>query len=209
MAAAAPLVLGGASGLSAGAVGLAAGGSLISASAFAPVVGALSTLGTIGRVLGGVNTLAGAITGSGASQYDNAAQIAQLQAQADAASYNEQIARQNAELTKQQTETDLERQERQRRLRIGSAIARGGAGAGLTGSVLDVMRDSAAQEELDLLTIESEGLLKERNFLNQAALLKAQQRNIAGQIPLVKRAGGASRGASLLSGASSLIKSFA
>lgn len=134
--------------------------------------------------------------------YQTAAQTQEMQARADAAAYNEAVARQNVDITRGQTEAQLEKAGRARRLRAGATIARGGAGMGLTGSILDVMQDNAAQEELNMLTIESEGALKERDFTSQATLLKAQQTNIAGQIPLVKKAGRTSQAASILGGVS-------
>lgn len=93
------------------------------------------------------------------------------------ANYNAAIARQNAETTMQQTNAAKETQDRERRLRLGANIAAGGAsGVGIE-SVGDVFSSNAMQEELDLLTLESEGLLRARDYTAQANLQKAQGRN--------------------------------
>lgn len=136
------------------------------------------------------------------------AQTRSLQAQADADAFNATIAEQNAEIVRGQTAAELEVANREKRLRQGSAIARaGGSGVGI-GSALDILQDNAAQEELNLLTIKSEGLLRERNFLTQSNLLTTSSQNTAGQIPLVKSAGSASKAASVLSGVSKGIGKF-
>lgn len=89
---------------------------------------------------------------------------------------NAAVSRQNAERVRQQTEAQKETQDRERRLRLGANIAAGGAsGVGIE-SFGDVLSSSAMQEELDLLTLESEGLLRSRDFETQAELQKLQGR---------------------------------
>lgn len=98
-----------------------------------------------------------------------------------AADYNATIARQNAETTKQQTQAALEKQDRERRLRLGANIAASGAsGVGME-SFGDIMASSAMQEELDMLTLESEGLLKARDYEAQGNLYKAEGSNAMSQ----------------------------
>ena len=93
------------------------------------------------------------------------------------ADYNAAIARQNAETTKQQTQAALDKQDRERRLRLGANIAASGAsGVGME-SFGDIMASSAMQEELDMLTLESEGLLKARDYEASANLYKAEGSN--------------------------------
>ena len=86
-----------------------------------------------------------------------------------------ETAKVNATLTEQQTKQALEKQDRERRLRAGAARAAAGASGTLfTGSPLDVMQSSATQEALDLLTIESEGDLREQQFRAQAKEARSQ-----------------------------------
>ena len=109
------------------------------------------------------------------------AQEAQLEAQAQAAAFNQRVAEQNAEIVRQQTDANIERQDRERRLRAGQARAQMGASGISGGSFLDILQSSAAQEELDLLTLENEGFLRQRDFSTQADLLGAQAENARGQ----------------------------
>jgi len=101
----------------------------------------------------------------------------QQQAVAD---YNTSIARQNAQIAEQQTKAELDVADRQRRLRLGANIAAGGASG--VGQPFDILSDNVAQETLNLLTLESEGLLKKRSFEQQAALSKLQRPSTAGLI---------------------------
>jgi len=103
--------------------------------------------------------------------------IQQGQAAKAEADYNAQIAEQNAAITRQQTEAAVDKQDRERRLRAGAA--RAGAGASGIGieSFGDVLSSSAMQEELDLLTLKSDGLLQERNFKNEATLSRTRGKN--------------------------------
>lgn len=103
--------------------------------------------------------------------------IQQGQAAKAEADYNARISEQNAEISRQQTKAQLDTQDRERRLRAGSAIAAAGASGTGIESFGDVLSSSAMQEELDLLTLKSEGLLRERDYTNQASLLKAKGKN--------------------------------
>lgn len=133
-----------------------------------------------------------------AQDAQTAAQIQSLQAQQQADLYNQRIAEQNAQITGQQTQAQLDLQDRERRLRAGSARAAGGAsGVGLE-SFGDILQSSAAQEELDLLTIKSEGLLRQRDYLNQSNLLGMSADAATNQISLTKKAGKASKAAAIL-----------
>ena len=101
-------------------------------------------------------------------------QFQQGRAAQQSAEYNAAIARQNAERTRQQTEVAKEQQDRERRLRLGANIASGAAsGVGIE-NLGDVMASNAMQEELDLLTLESEGLLRAQDFETQASLQEAR-----------------------------------
>lgn len=140
-----------------------------------------------------------------AIQAQTAAQQAQVQAQINASRYNQEVAQQNAEIVRGQTEAELDKADRERRLRLGAN--RAGAGASGVGaeSFGDTLRSSAMQEELDLLTIQSEGLLRERSFLNTAGLEANQQAGLQQQIPLIGKAGQMKSAAAIVSGTSKAI----
>lgn len=146
---------------------------------------ALNTVATAATVGGGL--LGGASDGY-AQQYQYQAQQQQLRAQQQAAEYNRLIALQNAQIVEGQTRAELEKADRERRLRQGAAIASAGAsGIGIE-SFGDIMQSSATQEELDLLTLESEGMLRKREFETQAGLLGAEASSYGAQIPMVQSA---------------------
>lgn len=150
----------------------------------------------------GVKVLGGFMQ-SRAQEAQYAAQQQQLQAQAAAADYNKRIAEQNAEIVSQQTQAELEKQDRERRLRAGMSRASAGASGIGAESFGDILQSSAAQEELDLLTIQSEGLLRQREFEQQAGLLGMEAQSSRGQAKMVKSAAKTSKAASLISGISS------
>lgn len=152
------------------------------------------------QVLGGIQQ-------ANAVKAETAAQQAQLQAQANAYKFNADVARQNAAIVEGQTKAEVEKADRERRMRLGRNIAAaGGSGSGI-GGAMDLLQSSAAQEELNLLTIKSEGLLKQRSYLNNAALDTASAGNTLNQIPLVKKAGAAKSAAGIIGGISSGIQS--
>ena len=144
----------------------------------------------------------GGIKQGQAAEVQAEGQARQLQAQADADRYNAEIARQNAGIVEGQTQAELDKADRERRIRQGRAIASGGAsGVGIE-SFGDILQSSAAQEELDLLTIKSEGLLRQRDFTTQSTLLESSAANSIGQIGAVKAAGKASKTAAIIGGVS-------
>lgn len=131
----------------------------------------------------------------------NKAVQAQYKAQAQAAEYNASIARQNAQIAEQQTQAQVENQDRERRLRLGAQIAGAGAsGVGMQ-SFSDILSSSAAQEELDLLTLKSEGALRKREFGMQSDLLTSQASSSRSQARYA-------RGTGIISGISSGIGSM-
>lgn len=145
---------------------------------------------------------------SNAIEAQTQAQQNQLQAQANAARYNAEVSRQNAEIVRGQTEAQLDKADREKRLRQGAARAAGGASGAGTESFGDILFSSAMQEELDLLTIQSDGLLRENSFLQSAGLDTMQSNALTSQIPLVGAAGKASQGAAMLSGLSGAVGGF-
>ena len=166
---------------------------------------------TTALVLAGVAAAAGVASGiqaGNAAESQANAQANQLQAQANADRYNAEIAGQNAGVVAGQTEAQLDRADRERRLRMGTARAAGGAsGIGLE-NFGDILQSSAAQEELNLLTIQSEGALREREFTTGASLLNTSAQNSINQISGVKAAGKASKTAAILGGVSKGLGSF-
>lgn len=93
------------------------------------------------------------------------------------ANYEAGIARQNADRVAQQTAVQSEQQDREQRMRRGANIAAaGGSGVGLD-SFGDILQQNAMQERLDILTLESEGLLQQQNFESQASLAKQRGKN--------------------------------
>lgn len=136
------------------------------------------------------------------------AAIQQQRAQAQADVYNRQISLQNADTVKQQTTAQLETQEKQKRLRAGQAIANAGAsGIGIE-NFEDVFRSNSAEEELDLLTIQSEGALKANQYIQQANLYGMSGQAALDQVPYIKSATRSSKAASVISGVSSGIQSY-
>jgi hypothetical protein len=119
---------------------------------------ALSTLGTVGGLLGSFQQ------GYGQSQaYD----------------YNAQVAAQNAEIARRQAAYD-EQLARQRSLRILGQGRAGVAKSGITlsGSALDVMANSAADAELEALSVRYGGGVQSANAMARSSLerMAAQQR---------------------------------
>lgn len=155
----------------------------------------------------GLNLLGG-MQQARASAIQSQAQQQQLQAQAAAATYNQRIAEQNVGIVNQQTQARLEQQDRDRRLRAGAAVASaGGMGIGIE-NFSDILRANAAQEELDLLTIKSEGALQARDYQTQAQMYGASATGATAQIPLVKRAASASKTAQIISSVSSGLNAY-
>lgn len=164
---------------------LAMGGSVGTGAAIA------STLGTIGTIVSGVSTIGSIFSGMGQNAAEEEAAIAQQQAAANAAAFNAEIARKNAAIEESKTQAELEKADREKRLRLGGNIASAGAsGMSFSGSsLIDILSDNAAQEELNIGTIKQQGFLAKQNYLQQAGLYNASAANAAGQISGIKKAG--------------------
>lgn len=153
------------------------------------------------QVLGGIQQ-------QNAIKAESAAQQAQLAAQAQANEFNANVARENAKIVEAQTAAELSKADRERRMRLGANIAAGGASGVGVSSAGDILQSNAAQEELNLLTLKSEGLLKQRSYLQNAALDEASAANTRNQIPLVKSAAKSKSAAAVLSSVSSGLSQF-
>lgn len=156
---------------------------------------------TMAIVAGGLQVFSGIQQGN-ASEAQAKAQQQQLNAQAQADSYNAQIAQQNAQLVEGQTQAELEQADRERRLRVGANIASMGASGVSGGSALDVIESNIAQETLNLLTIQNEGLLRQREFTTQSDLLTTSATNTRNQATAVGKIGSMSKANAILGGVS-------
>lgn len=88
-----------------------------------------------------------------------------------AAQYNASIEEQNAQVARDQTLLQVRQADREAYLRLGAQRAAAGAsGVKEAGSVLDVIADTAAQNEVQRQDIVYEGSLRQRGYQNAAAL---------------------------------------
>jgi len=123
--------------------------------------------------------------------------IQEGQAASANAKYESQVAMRNSEISQQQTAQALETQDRERRMRRGTAMANAGAsGVGIE-SFGDILSSSAVQEQMDLLNIKNEGLLQQQNFESEAAFAKAKGK-------MAKNQSYMKAGTAILGGASSM-----
>lgn len=104
--------------------------------------------------------------------------VYEAQAAGAAADYNAQVAEQNAQLVRQQANEEARRAGVVAIKQIGQARANVGAsGVQMDGSALDVLRQSAANAELDVLTIQHQGQVKEYGYQAEAALDRQRASN--------------------------------
>lgn len=98
--------------------------------------------------------------------------IQQGQATKAAADFNSKVNEQNAQIARQNANDQAAQAERERYLRLGAIKAAAGASGGSsgTGSVLDVLADTAAQGELEIQQIRYRGELAARGYTNTATL---------------------------------------
>lgn len=91
------------------------------------------------------------------------------------ANYQRQVNEQNAKASREAAQAKIENQRRQAKFTYGSQLARlGGMGALAEGSPLDIMGQSAGQQEYDNMVTEYEGEVQAIQFQQQAALNKYQ-----------------------------------
>lgn len=120
--------------------------------------------------------------------------IRQASAESNAAKFNAQVAENNARIARQNAVENAARQRRENQRRLGAIRAGFGAsGISLEGTPLDVLEDSAAEAELDALTIEHQGALEAAGFSSSAALSRTRARS-------AKQAGFVKAGTALLTG---------
>lgn len=145
------------------------------------------------EIVAGLATVAsGAISAAGA--------MSAGQAQANASVYEAQVAQRNAKIARNQAETDQEDQRRENRRQMGAMrAAYGASGLELAGSPLDVLADTAIEQELDVARIGYRGELRAIGEKDKAdaALAAASNAKKAGQIGALTSV--VKTGASLLS----------
>ena len=146
-----------------------------------------ATLSTLGTAFAAFSVITGAGAQAGAADFNAA------QAERDRA-----LTIQQTETLKQQNEAALTQADRERRLRLGANIAKGGA-RGL-GQPLDILRDNAAQEELNILTIKQQGALQQRAGVIQAQGFGTQAELERAKAETARTQGRLGVGATVLSG---------
>jgi hypothetical protein len=100
------------------------------------------------------------------------------EAGASAAEFNASMADRNAALTKQQSAEEERRARVLGRKQLGSIRSTVGAsGISMEGSALDVLEESAANAELDALTIRHSGQMRSQNYEAEGRLERAKARN--------------------------------
>lgn len=127
--------------------------------------------------------------------------INQGNADAGVANYNADMADQNAQITTAQGEEQARRSLVQSRKMIGSEGAAYGASGVSGGSAEWVMRNSAAQGELNALTIKNNAAIKSSAYSNEAALDRFRGTN-------AETAGYIKASAALLGGGGKMASSF-
>lgn len=102
----------------------------------------------------------------------------QGKAQSQAATYQAQVADRNAKIARQQADVEQEDQRREN-LRQRGAIraAYGGSGIEMAGSPLDVLEDTAMEQELDVERIGYRGTLRALGENDKANLARAEAEN--------------------------------
>jgi len=103
--------------------------------------------------------------------------IREGQAEKSRASYESRVNQDNAKIAKEKSDVALASQDRNRRLRLGNNRANIGSSGLDIGSFGDILSYSAQQEEADMLSLKSSGMLEENNYMNSSYLSKARGRN--------------------------------
>lgn len=126
-------------------------------------------VGLIGAVVSGIGT------------------FMQMQAQADAAEYNEAVAQRNARAVTEQTTNDIQDKRAQNR-RVLASMRAGFAQNGfeMAGSPMDVMTDTIFEQEYDVAKLKFEGKMKAEGYKEKAVLfdMEADAARTAGFIGL-------------------------
>lgn len=101
--------------------------------------------------------------------------LAQANAQANAAKFNAQVAKQNRDATLEQTTNEIQDQRSKNRRMLGAMRAAYGAnGLEMSGSPLDVVSDTTTEMEYDVAKMKYIGRVKAVGYANQAKLYEAE-----------------------------------
>lgn len=123
----------------------------------------------------------------------------QGKAQSQAANYTAQVADRNAKVARQQAGVEQDDQRRENQRQLGAIrAAYGGSGVEMAGSPLDVLEDTAMEQELDVERIGYRGKLRALGETDKAALARAEGDN-------AKSAASISAAGSLLKAGTSLL----
>jgi hypothetical protein len=102
----------------------------------------------------------------------------QGKAQSQAATYTAQVADRNAKIARQQADVEQEDQRRENMRQRGAIrAAYGGSGIEMAGSPLDVLEDTAMEQELDVERIGYRGTLRALGENDKANLARAEAEN--------------------------------
>lgn len=124
-------------------------------------------LGAVGSIIGGIG------------------KKKQAKAQKKAAKFNAKLAARNAEIIRERTDINLTRLNQETIRATGGAVAGfSKGGVEISGSALDVLRETARNSALDASLIKKQGEIDENAFLSQAKgfTSEAKQAKTAGQI---------------------------
>ena len=117
----------------------------------------------------------GAVAAIASTAIGVTATIVQTKQQKAMANYQRQVNEQNAKASREAAQAKIENKRRQAKFTYGTQLARlGGMGALAEGSPLDIMGQSAGQQEYDNMVTEYEGEVQSIQFQQQAALNKYQ-----------------------------------
>ena len=114
-----------------------------------------------------------AVVALGSTALGVTSSVMQSNQQKAMANYQRQVNEQNAKASREAAQAKIENQRRQAKFTYGAQLARlGGMGALAEGSPLDIMGQSAGQQEYDNMVTKYEGEVQAIQFQQQAALNK-------------------------------------
>lgn len=119
-----------------------------------------------------------AIAGIGAAGIGAYSAISSASAQSDAADFNSKVAANNAQQAKQEADAEAARvRDKNRRILASQKAAYAASGVQISGTVTDVLLDSATQGELDAMSVEYAGKVRQNALISQSELLKKESSN--------------------------------
>lgn len=133
----------------------------------------LAAAGTTAAMAINVSLAVAAVSIIAATAMGVTSSVMQSNQQKAMANYQQQVNEQNAKASREAAQAKIENQRRQAKFTQGTQLARlGGMGALAEGSPLDIMGQSAGQQEYDNMVTEYEGEVQAIQFQQQAALNK-------------------------------------